>query len=74
MLVCAWAQRQMGDPNAAEPLLVKALALEPDSARILYELGKVYQAKGDAEKALSCYRKALAEVFGDAETPGSSQK
>ena len=74
MLISAWAQRQMGDPNAAEPLLVKALALEPDSARILYELGKVYQAKGDAGKALSCYRKALAEVFGDAETPGSSQK
>jgi Tfp pilus assembly protein PilF len=74
MLITAWAQRQMGDPNAAEALLVKALALEPDSARILYELGKVYQAKGDAEKALSCYRRALAAVFGDAEVTGSSQK
>jgi Tfp pilus assembly protein PilF len=74
MLISAWARRQMGDPNAAEELLVKALALEPDSARILYELGKVYQAKGDADKALSCYRKALAAVFGDAEATGSSQK
>jgi len=74
MLISAWAQRQTGDLNAAEALLTKALALERDSARILYELGKVHQTRGDADKALSCYRKALAAVFGDAEAVGSSQK
>ncbi len=74
MLVSGWAKRQMGDVDAAEPLLTKALELSPESPRILYELGKVHQAKGDVAKALACYRRALAEVFGDAETAGLSHK
>ena len=74
MLVCAWARRQMGDLDAAEALLVKALALDPASPRLLYERGKVCQIRGDAGMALACYRRALAEVFGDADTAGSSQK
>ncbi len=74
MLVSAWAKRQMGDTGAAESLLTKALELAHESPRILYELGKVYEAKGDTEKALACYRRALAEVFGDTEAPGLSHK
>jgi hypothetical protein len=74
MLVSAWAKRQMGDPDAAGSLLTKALELSPESPRILYELGKVHQTKGDVAKALACYRRALAEVFGDAEAAGLSQK
>ena len=74
MLVSAWARRQMGDTAYAESLLGKALELDPESPRILYELGKVHQAKGDAEKALTCYRRALAEVFGDIDVARSSQK
>ncbi len=74
MLVSAWAKRQMGDTGAAEAILTKALELAPESPRIMYELGKVYQAKGDAEKALACYRRALAEVFGDTEAAGLSHK
>jgi tetratricopeptide (TPR) repeat protein len=74
LLVLAWARRQMADLSAAESLLTKALELEPQSPRILYELGKVHQAKGDARQALTYYRRALAEVFGDAEATGSSQK
>ena len=74
MLVSGWARRQMGDIGAAESLLTKALELAPESPRILYELGKVYQAKGDAEKTLACYRRALAGVFGDSEAAGPSQK
>ena len=74
MLVCAWAKRQMGDIAAAESLLTKALELAPESPRILYELGKVHQAKGDVEKALACYRQALAGVFGDAEAATISHK
>jgi len=74
LLVSAWARRQMGELDVAGSLLGEALKLEPESSRILYELGKVHQAKGDAEKALTCYRKALAEVFGDAEAAGPSQK
>ena len=74
LLVSAWAKRQMGDIGTAEALLTKAVELAPESPRILYELGKVHQAKGDAEKALACYRRALAEVFGDAEAVGLSHK
>lgn len=74
LLVRAWARRQMGALDAAESLLSKALELEPESPRVLYEMGKVQQAKGDAQKALAYYRRALAEVFGDADSPVPSQK
>jgi tetratricopeptide (TPR) repeat protein len=74
MLVSAWAKRQMGDIDAAGAILAKALELAPESPRILYELGKVFQTKGDAEKALSCYRQALAGVFGDADASSLSHK
>jgi cytochrome c-type biogenesis protein CcmH/NrfG len=74
MLVSAWAKRQMGDADTAEALLTKALELTPESPRILYELGKVHQAKGDAAKALACYRRALAGVFDDTEAAGPSHK
>ena len=72
--VSAWAKRQLGELDVAGSLLGEALKLEPQSSRILYELGKVHQEKGDAQKALTCYRKALAEIFGDAEAAGSSLK
>ncbi len=74
MLISAWAKRQMGDLDGAGAILAKALALDPESPRILYESGKVLQAQGDAEKALICYRRALAAVFGDNDTAGASQK
>ncbi len=74
LLILAWAKRQLGDANAAESLLTKALELTPKSPRILYELGKVHQARGDRDKALDCFRLALAEVFGDADGVSSSRK
>ncbi len=74
LLISAWAKRQLGDTKAAESLLMKALELTPKSPRILYELGKVHQDRGDRDKALECFRSALAEVFGDAAAAGSSRK
>ncbi len=74
MLISGWAKRQMGDLEAAGATLTQALALDPESPRILYESGRVYQARGDSEKALTCYRKALAGIFGDSDVPGVSQK
>ncbi|OHB65419.1 MAG: hypothetical protein A2Y77_08825 [Planctomycetes bacterium RBG_13_62_9] len=74
LLIRAWAGRQMGELDAAETLLVQALPLDPESARILYELGRVYEAKGDTSKALASYRGALAEVFGEADQVGTSQR
>ena len=74
LMICAWARRQMGELDAAGLLLTQALALDPESPRILYESGKVHQAQGDVEKALACYRRALAEVFADGDAASSSQK
>jgi len=72
LLISGWARRQMGELDAAEALLSKAIGLDPRSARILYELGKVYQAKGDFEKAVVYYRRALARLFEETEkTPPS---
>jgi Tfp pilus assembly protein PilF len=74
LLIRAWARRQMGELETAESLLAKALELEPGSARALYELGKVYQAKGDVEKALAGYRRALAVIFEEVDANDSSQR
>lgn len=74
MMISAWAKRQTGDLDAAGAILTKALALDPESPRILYEAGKVYQARGDSEKALTCYRRALAGLFGDSDTGSDSHK
>ncbi len=61
--VTGWAYRQMGDLEKARTLLEKAVELNPNSARVLYELGKTYQAANESEKALQTYRKALDLVF-----------
>ncbi len=74
MLISAWARRQMGDLDAAAAILTKALTLDPESPRILYESGKVHQARGEPERALACYRRALAEVFGDDDVGNASRK
>jgi len=74
MLISAWAKRQMGDLDAAGVILTEALALDPESPRILYESGKVHQARGESEKALVCYRRALAGVFGDNDVGSASHK
>jgi Flp pilus assembly protein TadD len=74
MLISAWAERQMGDLDSAGSLLTKAIELDPESPRILYEAGKVHEARGDAEKALICYHKALAQIFSDGDVTSLSQK
>jgi hypothetical protein len=51
--------------------------LNPNSSRGLFELGKIYQVRGQAEKAMVSYHKALALLFGEAaetESPSRWQK
>ena len=74
LLVSGWAKRQMGQLDEAESLLTQAVELDAGSARILYELGKIHQARGAFEKAVACYRRALALVFDETEPVGPSQK
>jgi len=74
LLISGWAKRQMGELDAAESFLTQAVELDAGSARVLYELGKVHQIKGDVEKAVAYYRRALARVFGETEPVGPSHK
>jgi len=62
-LITGWAKRQMGELDAAEELLLEATKLDPKSVRSLFELGKIYQTKGEVEKAMQAYRRALSVVF-----------
>ncbi len=72
LLISGWARRQMGDLDVAESLLTKSLDLDPYSPRALYELGQVFQARGEANKAVVYYRRALALVFAEPQAPVTS--
>ena len=62
--ISGWAKRQMGDLETAEKNLLEATKLDAKSARWFFELGQVYQAKGDKDKAIAAYYRALTLVFG----------
>lgn len=57
------AKRQLGDLDKAEELLIQASKLDTRSGRVFFELGQVYQAKGEVEKAMFTYYRALTLVF-----------
>jgi len=65
LLIYGWAKRQMGDLNTAENDLLEATKLDPKSTRGYFELGQVYRAKGNKDKALAAYHRALTLVLGD---------
>ena len=65
LLISGWAKRQTGDLNTAENDLLEATKLDPKSTRGYFELGQIYQAKGDKDKALAAYHRALTLVLGD---------
>ncbi|UCD52550.1 MAG: tetratricopeptide repeat protein [Phycisphaerales bacterium] len=73
LLICGWARRRMGELDIAQSLLTESLKLNLKSPRALYELGQVFQAKGDMDEAVAHYRRALALVFEEQETaaPGT---
>jgi len=63
LLISGWAKRQMGELDTAEKLLLEAAKLDPKSARALFELGKIYQARQQNDKAMESYYKALTLIF-----------
>lgn len=76
-LLKGWAQRQMNQLSAAEKLLLEATMLNPNLSRAYFELGKIYQADGQTEKAMVSYHKALVLLFGEAvetESPARQQE
>lgn len=74
LLISGWARRQVGELDTARALLVQSLELDPKSARALYELGQVFQAGGDIDKAATYYRRALSLVFQDPERAAPSTR
>ncbi len=64
-LTLGWANRLLGRSDAALALLIEATRLDPKSARSLFELGKVYVATGQKDKAIEAYQKALSLVLGE---------
>ncbi|MHC4517077.1 MAG: tetratricopeptide repeat protein [Planctomycetota bacterium] len=65
LLISGWARGQMGDLDVAQSLLSQSLELDPKSPRTLYELGKVFQQKGEMDRAVAYYRRALAQMFDE---------
>lgn len=57
-----------GDTSAAIDVLESAAERNPYHARVLNDLGSVYEKSGQPEKAISCYAKALKCVPGMTET------
>ena len=65
LLISGWAQRLGGDLASAEKQLLEATKLDPKSVRAHFELGQLFQAKGEKDKALAAYHKALTLVLGE---------
>lgn len=73
-LIQGWANAQLGQLDLAEKSLLTAIDLDPNSSRALFELGKIYQAKGQTESALDLYYKALNILFSDPKKTNFSQE
>jgi tetratricopeptide (TPR) repeat protein len=65
VLISGWAQRLGGDLASAEKQLLEATKLDPKSIRAHFELGQLFQAKGEKDKALVAYHRALTLVLGE---------
>ncbi len=65
LLISGWARRQIGELDIAEKHLLEAATLNPESIRALFELGKIYQARNQTEKAMKLYYKALTLHFNE---------
>jgi tetratricopeptide (TPR) repeat protein len=74
LLISGWAKRQAGQLDAAEKLLLETTTLNPKSSRAFFELGKIYQARGQTDKAMMSYYKALAQIYGEAHGSETSHK
>jgi tetratricopeptide (TPR) repeat protein len=48
-----------GDYESAAALLQEALQIQPESAELLYALGKLHFATNDLDEAANCFRRCL---------------
>ncbi|MHC5005220.1 MAG: tetratricopeptide repeat protein [Planctomycetota bacterium] len=66
MMISGWALRQLGELDRALALLSDAVELDPQSSRALFELGKVYEQRGECNRAAETFRRALALELDEA--------
>lgn len=64
-LALGWANRQLGKLDEAEKFLLEGIRQDPMLHRLFFELGRVHQARGDAENAMQAYFQALKLIYGD---------
>ena len=62
-LMLGWAHRLAGQLDEAEKVLQSVISMDAESARAFFELGRVYEQKGQKDQALEAYRQALKLVF-----------
>jgi len=74
VLAMGWAKRLTDDLEGAEKLLLEATILNPKSSRAFFELGKVYQAREENDKAMRAYHKALSLLFPEPHVKRPSQQ
>jgi Flp pilus assembly protein TadD len=68
----AQTQVAAGNYAVAAANLERALRIEPDSAQLWIEMGKVRQAEGNFSQAENMARKALSLATGDPRTQSSA--
>jgi len=68
----ALEHKKMGDIDKSIKLMEKLLKNDPDYLGAYYQLGKFYEEKGKAEKAISIYKsgKKIAQKTNDVKTLG----
>ncbi len=52
-----------GQPDSAEAILLALLGQASEAARVRYELGRIYQSRGQADRAITFFQDALATIF-----------
>jgi tetratricopeptide (TPR) repeat protein len=62
-LLLGWANRELGKLEVAEELLQKGITQDPTSPRLFFELGRIYQAYNDSERAMQAYFRALQLIY-----------
>jgi tetratricopeptide (TPR) repeat protein len=62
-LALARLELRRGNEAAAERYLLEAVAQSPKKGPILFQLGQLYEQRGDLAKAVDCYRRALEAVY-----------
>jgi tetratricopeptide (TPR) repeat protein len=60
-----------GEIESAIPILTEAAVANPYAQMTYYELGKAYELKGDKEKSLAMYKKAIEKIIKKKVLPSS---